>query len=126
MTGRTPPFRFIAPGRVYRHDASPRHSPMFQQVEGFAVDETTTFANLKGILYDFARHMMGPDIDLRFRSSFFPFTEPSAEIDFECLLCAGEGCAASQSRCLSRGGRCHPKHQAGDRSPSRGHLPSGG
>jgi phenylalanyl-tRNA synthetase alpha chain len=105
MTGRTPPFRFIAPGRVYRHDSSPRHSPMFQQVEGFVVDETTTFANLKGILYDFAAHMMGASQELRFRSSYFPFTEPSAEMDFECLLCDGKGCATcSQTGWIEWGG----------------------
>lgn len=105
MSGLEPPFRFISPGRVYRHDFSPRHSPMFQQVEGIAVGEDISFGDLKGILYDFARHMMGPDIELRFRSSFFPFTEPSAEIDFECLLCAGEGCATcSQSGWIEWGG----------------------
>jgi phenylalanyl-tRNA synthetase alpha chain len=93
MTGRQPPFRFIAPGRVYRHDVSPRHSPMFQQVEGFLVDENTSFAELKGVLHAFARHLMGAEIALRFRPSFFPFTEPSAELDFECLLCRGAGCA---------------------------------
>ena len=93
MSGRQPPFRIIAPGRVYRHDLSPRHSPMFAQVEGFAVDRDLNFGNLKGLLYSFARAMMGEDIELRFRSSYFPFTEPSAEMDFRCLLCSGEGCA---------------------------------
>jgi len=81
MTGRTPPFRFIAPGRVYRHDLSPKHSPMFHQIEGFLVDERVTFGDLKGVLYAFARHLMGGDIDLRFRANHFPFTEPSAEMD---------------------------------------------
>jgi phenylalanyl-tRNA synthetase alpha chain len=82
MTGRQPPFRFIAPGRVYRpgHDAT--HYPLFHQIEGFLVDERTTFGDLKGILYAFARHLMGPDVKLRFRAHFFPFTEPSAEMDF--------------------------------------------
>ena len=93
MTGRTPPFRFIAPGRVYRHDASPRHSPMFSQVEGFLVDERASFADLKGVLYAFARHLMGETVKLRFRASFFPFTEPSAELDFSCVLCDQQGCA---------------------------------
>ena len=112
MTGRTPPFRFISPGRVYRHDFSPRHSPMFQQAEGVAVAEEITFGDLKGVLYDFARHMMFPEVTLRFRSSFFPFTEPSAEIDFECLLCVGEGCATcSQTGWIEWGGcgMIHPQ-----------------
>jgi phenylalanyl-tRNA synthetase alpha chain len=105
MSGRTPPFRFVAPGRVYRHDQSPRHSPMFQQVEGFAVGERVSFADLKGLLYDFARFMMGAKIELRFRSSYFPFTEPSAEMDFECLLCHREGCATcSQTGWIEWGG----------------------
>ena len=112
MTGRTPPFRFIAPGRAYRHDASPRHSPMFSQVEGFMVDERTTFADLKGVLYAFARHLLGVDVKLRFRASFFPFTEPSAELDFSCLLCDGQGCATcSQTGWIEWGGcgMIHPK-----------------
>jgi phenylalanyl-tRNA synthetase alpha chain len=105
MTGRTPPFRFIAPGRVYRCDRSPRHSPMFHQVEGFLVDETASFADLKGILYAFQRHMMGADVELRFRSSYFPFTEPSAEMDYRCRICAGAGCATcSQSGWIEAGG----------------------
>ncbi len=81
MTGRQPPFRFIAPGRVYRHDSGPTSSPMFHQVEGFIVDEHTTFADLKGVLYEFGRFLFGQDVELLFRASFFPFTEPSAEID---------------------------------------------
>jgi phenylalanyl-tRNA synthetase alpha chain len=81
MTGRTPPFRFIAPGRVYRHDLSPKHSPMFHQIEGFLVDERVTFGDLKGILYAFARQLMGDGTELRFRANHFPFTEPSAEMD---------------------------------------------
>jgi phenylalanyl-tRNA synthetase alpha chain len=82
MSGREPPFRFIAPGRVYRHDSDATHYPMFHQVEGFIVDEKTTFADLKGVLYAFARFLFGADVELRFRASFFPFTEPSAEMDF--------------------------------------------
>ena len=81
MTGRTPPFRFVAPGRVYRHDLSPKHSPMFHQIEGFLVDERVTFGDLKGVLFAFARHLFGPDADLQFRANHFPFTEPSAEMD---------------------------------------------
>jgi phenylalanyl-tRNA synthetase alpha chain len=105
MRGRTPPFRFIAPGRVYRHDRSPRHAPMFHQVEGFIVDEGISFADLKGVLYAFQRHMMGADVALRFRSSYFPFTEPSAELDYRCLICDGAGCATcSQSGWIEAGG----------------------
>jgi phenylalanyl-tRNA synthetase alpha chain len=105
MTGRKPPFRFIVPGRVYRNDRSPRHSPMFHQVEGFMVDEHVSFADLKGILYAFQRHMMGADVELRFRASYFPFTEPSAELDYRCLLCQGQGCATcSQTGWIEAGG----------------------
>jgi phenylalanyl-tRNA synthetase alpha chain len=82
MTGRKPPFRFIAPGRVYRVDFDATHSPFFHQIEGFMVDERVTFGDMKGVLYAFARHLMGADIELRFRAHFFPFTEPSAEFDF--------------------------------------------
>ncbi len=82
MTGRKPPFRFIAPGRVYRVDHSATKSPMFHQIEGFIVDDHTTFADLKGVLHAFARHLVGDDVRLRFRAHFFPFTEPSAEMDF--------------------------------------------
>ncbi len=82
MTGRTPPFRFVAPGRVYRHDLDTTHYPMFHQIEAFCVGERITFADLKGTLYAFARHLFGPEVKLRFRAHFFPFTEPSAEMDF--------------------------------------------
>ena len=82
MTGRTPPFRFIAPGRVYRVDFDATHSPFFHQIEGFMVDERVTLGDMKGVLYAFARHLMGADVKLRFRAHFFPFTEPSAEFDF--------------------------------------------
>jgi phenylalanyl-tRNA synthetase alpha chain len=85
---------------------------MFHQVEGFMVDEQTTFADLKGVLYAFARHMMGKGTELRFRSSYFPFTEPSAELDFQCVLCSGQGCATcSQSGWIEWGGcgMIHPQ-----------------
>ena len=82
MSGRQPPFRFIAPGRVFRHDSDATHYPMFHQIEGFLVDERVTFGDLKGVLYAFARQLMGPEVKLRFRAHFFPFTEPSAEMDF--------------------------------------------
>jgi phenylalanyl-tRNA synthetase alpha chain len=82
MTGRQPPFRFVTLGRVYRHDYDATHAPMFHQIEGFLVDERVTMADLKGVLFAFARHLLGPDVQLRFRGHFFPYTEPSAEIDF--------------------------------------------
>jgi phenylalanyl-tRNA synthetase alpha chain len=81
MTGRTPPFRFVVPGRVYRHDFDATHSPMFHQIEGFCVGESVSFADLKGTLYAFAKHLFGAEAKLRFRAHFFPFTEPSAEMD---------------------------------------------
>jgi phenylalanyl-tRNA synthetase alpha chain len=113
MTGRTPPFRFIAPGRVYRHDLSPKHSPMFHQIEGFLVDERVTFGDLKGILYAFARHLMGDEVGLRFRANHFPFTEPSAEMD---LRSGGEwlewgGCGMIHPRVLERCGIDSERYQ---------------
>ena len=92
MEKRKPPVRFIAPGKVYRCDADITHTPMFHQVEGLMVDKDITFSNLKGILEAFLRQMFGPDTPVRFRPSFFPFTEPSAEIDIGCILCGGSGC----------------------------------
>lgn len=112
MTGRTPPFRFIVPGRVYRNDRSPRHSPMFHQVECFMVDENVSFGDLKGILYAFQRHMMGADVELRFRASYFPFTEPSAELDYRCLLCRGAGCATCSHSGWIEAGGCGMIHPA--------------
>jgi phenylalanyl-tRNA synthetase alpha chain len=112
MSGRRPPFRIIAPGRVYRHDFSPRNSPMFQQVEGFAVGEDVSFASLKEVLYAFARHLFGAATELRFRASYFPFTEPSAELDFRCPFCAGAGCGTcSQTGWIEWGGcgMIHPQ-----------------
>jgi phenylalanyl-tRNA synthetase alpha chain len=112
MTGRTPPFRFIATGRVYRHDLSPRHSPMFHQIEGFLVDERVTFGDLKGVLDAFGRHLFGPDVELRFRANYFPFTEPSAELDYSCLLCNRQGCrVCAQSGWVEWGGcgMIHPR-----------------
>ncbi|MEE9606425.1 MAG: phenylalanine--tRNA ligase subunit alpha [Myxococcota bacterium] len=112
MTGRTPPFRFIAPGRVYRHDLSPRHSPVFHQIEGFLVDECVTFGDLKGVLYAFARYLMGPEVELRFRANHFPFTEPSAEMDYACQLCAKQGCATCSGHGWIEWGGCgmiHPR-----------------
>ncbi|WP_251439860.1 phenylalanine--tRNA ligase subunit alpha [Veillonella intestinalis] len=86
------PVRMIAPGKVYRWDYDATHSPVFHQVEGLVVDKGITFADLKGTLEIFLRHMFGEDTKVRFRTSFFPFTEPSAEVDISCCMCGGEGC----------------------------------
>jgi len=80
------------PGRVYRCDADITHSPVFHQVEGLVVDEKITFADLKGTLTYFMHEMFGKERHVRFRPSFFPFTEPSAEMDVECIICNGVGC----------------------------------
>ncbi len=82
MSERQPPFRFISPGRVYRNDHGATKAPMFHQIEGVLVDDHTTFCDLKGVLYAFAQHMFGAETRLVFRASYFPFTEPSAEMDF--------------------------------------------
>lgn len=87
-----PPLRVIAPGRVYRCDSDVTHTPMFHQVEGLLVDKGVSFAHLKGILTAFAQQIFHRDTRLRFRPSFFPFTEPSAEVDIECVICRGSGC----------------------------------
>jgi phenylalanyl-tRNA synthetase alpha chain len=92
MQTQRPPVRIICPGRVYRRDADITHSPMFHQVEGLAVDRNVSMGDLKGTLELFARAMFGPRSKIRFRPSFFPFTEPSAEVDVLCFLCGGEGC----------------------------------
>lgn len=83
MERRDPPLRIIAPGRVYRCDSDMTHTPMFHQVEGLLVDETASFTDLKSILYDFLHHFFETDFDIRFRPSYFPFTEPSAEVDIQ-------------------------------------------
>ena len=92
MTEQQPPLRVIAPGRVYRCDSDLTHTPMFHQVEGLLVDDRTTFADLKGIIDEFLRHYFEQDLPVRFRPSYFPFTEPSAEVDIQCVMCGGEGC----------------------------------
>jgi len=112
MTGRTPPFRFIATGRVYRHDFSARHSPMFHQIEGFLVDERVTFGDLKGVLLAFGRHLFGDDVELRFRANYFPFTEPSAELDYSCTLCGGAGCKVCSDSGWVEWGGCGMIHPA--------------
>jgi phenylalanyl-tRNA synthetase alpha chain len=93
MEHQPPPVYVICPGRVYRRDAlDPTHSPMFQQVEGLAVDRGLSLAHLKGTLEHFARALFGPDREIRLRSHYFPFTEPSVELDVSCFLCGGKGC----------------------------------
>ncbi len=92
MEEASPPFKVIAPGRVYRCDSDLTHTPMFHQVEGFLVDEAATFADLKGVIYGFLSSFFERDLKIRFRPSYFPFTEPSAEVDIECVMCNGEGC----------------------------------
>jgi phenylalanyl-tRNA synthetase alpha chain len=92
MENKRPPVRMICPGAAYRVDSDPTHSPMFHQVEGLLVDKGITFADLKGVLTVFVRQMFGKETKLRFRPSFFPFTEPSAEVDIECFMCGGKGC----------------------------------
>jgi phenylalanyl-tRNA synthetase alpha chain len=93
MEKESPPIRIIAPGRCYRRDAvDASHFPMFHQIEGLAVDKKITFSDLKGSLTYFVHQMFGRETKLRFRPSFFPFTEPSAEVDISCIICKGSGC----------------------------------
>jgi phenylalanyl-tRNA synthetase alpha chain len=92
MVGRKPPFALIAPGRVYRCDSDVSHSPMFHQVEGLLVDEGVSFANLKATLHEFMQALFERELQIRLRPSYFPFTEPSAEVDISCVLCSGQGC----------------------------------
>ena len=93
MENQQPPIRMIAPGRCFRKDTpDATHSPVFYQVEGLCVDEGVSFADLKGVIHCFAQRLFGSDIRIRFRPSFFPFTEPSAEYDFSCIICSGKGC----------------------------------
>lgn len=87
-----PPLRIIAPGRVYRCDSDLTHTPMFHQVEGLMIDENVSFADLKGLLDSFLQNFFERDLKVRFRPSYFPFTEPSAEADIECVMCNGKGC----------------------------------
>ena len=92
METHKPPFRMIAPGHVFRVDSDATHAPMFQQCEGLVVDENVSFAQLKGVLQIFMAKLFGEGVKTRFRPSFFPFTEPSAEMDVSCVFCGGKGC----------------------------------
>lgn len=94
MTRQPPPLAVISPGRVYRPDSvDASHSFMFHQIEGFAVAQDIDFSNLKGVLLHFIKEMFGQEVELRFRPSYFPFTEPSAEVDMSCIICKGKGCS---------------------------------
>jgi len=92
MEKQKPPVRILSPGRVYRPDSDISPTPMFHQIEGLLVDRGVTFGDLKGVLTSFVRQMFGEETALRFRPSFFPFTEPSAEVDIRCVMCLGSGC----------------------------------
>ena len=92
MESQQPPIRIVCPGRVYRCDSDITHSPMFHQVEGLFVDEGVSFADLKGTIEEFLRVFFEKPLGVRFRPTFFPFTEPSAEVDMQCVMCSGKGC----------------------------------
>ena len=92
MEEKQPPIRMICLGKTYRRDSDATHSPMFHQCEGLLVDKGVSMADLKGTLTFFVHEMFGPDLPVRFRPSFFPFTEPSAEVDMGCVICKGSGC----------------------------------
>jgi phenylalanyl-tRNA synthetase alpha chain len=112
MQRRGAPVRMIAPGRVFRRDTpDPTHNPMFYQVEGLCVDRGITMAHLKGTLAEFAHRLFGPETKTRFRPSYFPFTEPSAEVDYSCFNCGGDGCRICKSSGwieLGGSGMVHP------------------
>jgi phenylalanyl-tRNA synthetase alpha chain len=112
MLAQRPPVRIIAPGKVFRRDDDISHSPMFFQVEGLVVDENITLGDLKGVLEAFVHKLYGPETRMRFRPSFFPFTEPSAEVDIQCVICNGKGCrTCSQTGWIEilGSGMVHPK-----------------
>ncbi len=92
MLTQPPPIRIVAPGHVFRRDDDPTHSPMFTQIEGLAVDEGISFADLKGVLIHFVTRFFARDLTIRLRPSYFPFVEPGAEIDMQCSFCLGAGC----------------------------------
>jgi phenylalanyl-tRNA synthetase alpha chain len=112
MEAGEPPLKIIAPGRVYRCDSDMTHSPMFHQVEGFLVDTNVSFGDLKGVIFEFLRAFFEKDVQVRFRPSYFPFTEPSAEFDVSCVMCDGKGCrVCKQTGWLEVGGcgMIHPE-----------------
>ena len=97
MQTQKPPVKIIAPGKVYRCDSDVSHTPMFHQIEGLLVDKNITFGNLKSVIIEFVKLTFGENTNVRFRPSFFPFTEPSAEVDIECEICSGDGCRVCKS-----------------------------
>ncbi len=97
MENNSPPLRVIAPGKVYRCDADISHIPMFHQLEGFMIDDNISMSDLKGVLEVFLHNVFGPKTSIRFRPSFFPFTEPSAEMDISCVICRGSGCSVCKN-----------------------------
>ena len=99
MERQEPPIYVIVPGKTYRRDSDATHTPMFHQVEGLAIDEHITLADLQGVLLEFARAIFGPERDIRLRPHYFPFTEPSVEVDVSCFGCDGKGWLADGSRC---------------------------
>ncbi len=104
MEAHEPPLYIVVPGKVYRRDSDATHTPMFHQVEGLAVDEDITLGDLRGVLLEFARAIFGDERDIRLRAGYFPFTEPSVEVDVSCFACAGTGFVSDGSRCsLCRG-----------------------
>jgi phenylalanyl-tRNA synthetase alpha chain len=110
MQQRKPPVRVIVPGRVYRIDSDMTHTPMFHQVEGLVVDEGITFANLKAMLAQFVRELFERDVKTRLRPSYFPFTEPSAEVDISCVACSGQGCRVCKTTGWLEVGGCGVVH----------------
>jgi phenylalanyl-tRNA synthetase alpha chain len=104
MEAHEPPLYIVVPGKVYRRDSDATHTPMFHQVEGLAVDEDITLGDLRGVLLEFARAIFGGERDIRLRAGYFPFTEPSVEVDVSCFVCSGTGFVSDGSRCsLCRG-----------------------
>jgi phenylalanyl-tRNA synthetase alpha chain len=110
MKEMRPPLRVVVPGRVYRRDFDATHTPMFHQLEGLLVDETTTLAELKGLLHNFFTNFFAQNVQLRFRASYFPFVEPGAEVDLQCFLCKGSGCRVCKSSGWIEVGGCGMVH----------------
>lgn len=110
MENKTPPIRVICPGRVYRCDSDVTHSPMFHQVEGLVVDKDISFADLKGTMDQFLKTFFEADVPVRFRPSYFPFTEPSAEMDIQCTQCRGKGCRMCKNSGWLEVGGCGMVH----------------
>ena len=115
MEAQEPPIYIVIPGKTYRRDSDATHTPMFHQVEGLAVDENITLADLQGVLLEFARAIFGPEREIRLRPHYFPFTEPSVEVDISCFACGGTRRAARR-----RAATTSARARAGSRSSARG------